>query len=123
LETQAKSDYYQILGVSRSATAQEIESAFQNLAREFHAAGKPRNMDDVEWLRSVNRAHEVLIDEKRRASYDRMGDDFQSDSPSSGYDSAALTQMSWQVDNEINRKRIYGWMPEILREIIEFLRF
>jgi DnaJ-class molecular chaperone len=116
LETQTKPDYYQLLDVSRSATTLEIENAFQNLERDFHAAGKPKTMDDVEWLRSLHRAHDVLVDAQQRSQYDRMGDDFSaSNTPSRGYDSAAIKQLSWSVDNEIRGSRIRWFMRNIFR--------
>jgi DnaJ-class molecular chaperone len=116
LETQTKPGYYQLLNVSRSATALEIENAFQNLERNFHAAGKPKTMDDVEWLRSLHRAHDVLVDAQQRSQYDRMGDDFSaSNTPSRGYDSAAIKQLSWSVDNEIRGSRIRWFMRTIFR--------
>ena len=122
---QAERDYYEMLGVSRSATQHEIESAFQHLASEFHAAGKPKSNDDVEWLRQRRKAYDVLIDANRRASYDRTGDDFQSSSnPPLGYDYEALKQTSDQVDYEINRKHGYWRQRYIdwwLSDILEFL--
>jgi DnaJ-class molecular chaperone len=75
LATQAKRDYYEILGVDRAATQQDIESAFERLTTAFHAEGKPTNIDDVEWLRMVARAYRVLSDNELRKHYDRTGDD------------------------------------------------
>jgi DnaJ-class molecular chaperone len=48
--------------VTRTATEQEIRRAFQKLAAEFHAAGKPRNIDDVEKIRAIATAYRVLSD-------------------------------------------------------------
>jgi DnaJ-class molecular chaperone len=73
--TPAKRDYYQVLGVGRTATPQEIKSAFEQLTTEFHAAGKPKNIDDVEWLRRVARAYRTLSDPELRKHYDLTGDD------------------------------------------------
>ena len=44
---QAGPDYYGVLGVKREATAEEIKAAFLKLATEFHAAGKPKSIDDL----------------------------------------------------------------------------
>ena len=68
-----KPDYYGVLGVSRQATAPEIETAFQKLASAFHAEGKPKNVDDVEEIRKYATAYRVLSDAKKRAYYDRTG--------------------------------------------------
>jgi preprotein translocase subunit Sec63 len=62
LATEGKRDYYQVLGVARTAADHEIRAAFQKLVTEFHAAGKPKTTDDVEWLRLLRRAYDVLSD-------------------------------------------------------------
>jgi DnaJ-class molecular chaperone len=115
LPTQENRDYYDLLGVTRSATTAEMESAFQRLEKEFHAAGKPENIDDVEWLRQLKKAHDVLCDGNRRGSYDRTGQDFELGSgPSFGYDSGSIKQMNFQVDKEIKERRILMFVRWIL---------
>ena len=116
MATQAKRDYYEILGVSSTATPQEIKSAFENLEMEFHAAGKPRTIDDVEWLRQLKKAYDALSNAERRNRYDRTGEDDVFDpNPASGYDSAAIKQLSWSIDNELRGRRIYRFMNYISR--------
>lgn len=73
MASQAKSDYYEILGVSRAAAGAEIKSSFQNLAAQFHASGRPKNIEDVEEIRSVVTAYGVLSDPAKRQEYDRHG--------------------------------------------------
>ena len=70
---QARSDYYDVLGVSRQSSAPEIESAFHKLAAAFHAVGKPKNIEDVEEIRRYVTAYRVLSDPEKRAYYDRTG--------------------------------------------------
>lgn len=67
-----KRDYYEVLGVERSASPEEIKRAFRRLAFECHP---DRNRDDgaEERFKELNEAYEVLSDPDKRASYDRFG--------------------------------------------------
>ncbi len=67
-----KRDYYDVLGVSRDASSEDIKKAFRNLAFQYHP---DRNRDDgaEEKFKEVNEAYEVLSDADKRAAYDRFG--------------------------------------------------
>jgi len=73
LATPAKIEYYSVLGVDRSATQDEIKAAFDRLANTFKAAGKPRNIEDVEEIRTIATAYRVLSAPEKRSRYDKSG--------------------------------------------------
>jgi curved DNA-binding protein len=73
----ATKDFYEILGVSRSATQKEIQSAFRSLARQYHPDVRPGDKDAEEMFKRVSQAHAVLSDPEKRKLYDRYGEQWQ----------------------------------------------
>ena len=67
-----KRDYYEILGLGKSASQDEIKSAFRNLARKYHPDVN-KEPDSEERFREINEAFMVLSDEEKRSVYDRFG--------------------------------------------------
>jgi molecular chaperone DnaJ len=66
-------DYYEILGVLRSASEIEIKKAFRQLALKYHPDRNPENKESEEKFKEINEAYSCLIDSQKRANYDRFG--------------------------------------------------
>jgi curved DNA-binding protein len=70
-------DYYEILGVPRTAGDKEINSAFRKLARQHHPDVNPNDPAAAERFKEINEAREVLTDPEKRRRYDQLGPDWQ----------------------------------------------
>ncbi len=66
-------DYYQILGVDRSADEKEIKRAYRKLALKYHPDKNPGDKQAEEKFKELNEAYEVLGDAEKRAKYDQLG--------------------------------------------------
>ncbi|MBI5409929.1 MAG: molecular chaperone DnaJ [Nitrospirae bacterium] len=66
-------DYYEILGVNREASAEEIKKAYRRLARKHHPDLNPGDKNAEKMFKEINEAYEVLSDAKKRAGYDQFG--------------------------------------------------
>jgi molecular chaperone DnaJ len=82
MATTTKTDYYELLGVPRKATAKDIRAAFRKLARKYHPDLNPGDKAAEEKFKQLQEAYDVLSDSKKRQMYDQYG--FYSDNPPSG---------------------------------------
>lgn len=70
-------DYYQILGIPKTASDAEIKSAYRKLARKYHPDLNPNNKEAEKKFKEANEANEVLSDPEKRKKYDAYGKDWQ----------------------------------------------
>ncbi len=70
-------DYYQILGVNRNASQDEIKHAYRKLAMQYHPDRNPGDNTAEDKFKDINEANEVLSDPEKRARYDQLGQSYQ----------------------------------------------
>src|ERR1700692_4400586 len=74
MAAQVKSDYYEVLGVIRTASSDEVKSAYRKAALKWHPDRNPEQKDTAEAkFREATEAYSVLSDAQKRAAYDRYG--------------------------------------------------
>src|SRR4051794_10585713 len=73
MATTNKRDYYEVLGVERSAAADEVKRAYRKLAVQFHPDKNPDDPHSEEKFKEIGEAYDVLMDADKRAAYDRFG--------------------------------------------------
>jgi molecular chaperone DnaJ len=86
-----KRDYYEVLGVSRNASKEELKKAYRKLAMEFHPDRNPGNDEAEEKFKEAAEAYEILSHDEKRAKYDRFGHD---GVRSNGFGSSGFTDIN-----------------------------
>ncbi|HNJ87533.1 MAG TPA: DnaJ domain-containing protein, partial [Agitococcus sp.] len=69
----AKRDYYEVLGVAKTANEEELKKAYRRLAMKYHPDRNPDNKEAEEKFKEANEAYEILSNADKRAAYDRHG--------------------------------------------------
>lgn len=86
-----KRDYYEVLGVSKNATKDEIKKAYRQQALKYHPDKNPGNKEAEEKFKEAAEAYEILSNDDKRAKYDRFGHAGVGSSASGGYSGAGMT--------------------------------
>ncbi len=73
MATQAKRDYYEVLGINKGSSEADIKKAFRKLARKYHPDVNPGDKTAEQRFKELNEAYEVLSDKDKRQQYDQFG--------------------------------------------------
>src|ERR1044071_6129942 len=93
MATTTKKDYYELLGVKKSASAEDIRKAYRKLARKYHPDINPGDKSAEEKFKEISVAYEVLSDADKRKLYDEFGEQ----GLSAGFDpEKARAYQQWQ---------------------------
>src|SRR5690606_40544327 len=77
-------DYYEVLGLDRNATTEEVRKAYRKLARKYHPDVNPNDEGAKQRFQEINEAHEVLSDPEKRKKYDQYGEHWRQPPPTGG---------------------------------------
>ena len=108
MATNTKRDYYEVLGVSRSADETEIKAAYRKLALQYHPDRNPDKPEAEEKFKEASEAYAVLVDSNKRAQYDRFGHAGLGSSGFGGFDPGAFQDFSDIFSDLFGFSEIFG---------------
>ncbi|MDJ0649986.1 MAG: DnaJ C-terminal domain-containing protein [Xenococcaceae cyanobacterium MO_188.B19] len=100
-------DYYAILGIGKTASADEIKKRFRKLALKYHPDRNPGNKEAEDRFKAISEAYEVLSDSEKRAKYDKFGQYWQGEAPT-----------NWSSSTEGFDFSQYGNFEEFINELL-----
>ena len=104
----SKRDYYEVLGVNRGASREEIKAAYRRLAVKYHPDRNPGDKEAEESFKEAAEAYAVLSDADKRANYDRFGEAGLGGQPFSGFDASIFGDFADILGNFFGFEGIFG---------------
>jgi molecular chaperone DnaJ len=104
----AKRDYYEVLGVARGASRDEVKAAYRKLAMQYHPDKNPGNKAAEESFKEASEAYAVLSDADKRAHYDRFGHAGVGEQPFTGFDASVFGDFSDILGNLFGFEGMFG---------------
>ena len=104
----SKRDYYEVLGVNRNASREEIRAAYRRLAVKHHPDRNPGDKEAEEKFKEAAEAYSVLSDAEKRANYDRFGEAGLAGQPFSGFDASIFGDFADILGNFFGFEGIFG---------------
>lgn len=99
-------DYYKVLGVEKTATADEIKKAYRTLAFKYHPDRNPGDKQAEEKFKEISTAYDVLGDEAKRRNYDLGGYSF---NDSANYQQQSQRQYQYTYENPFGNEEFWQW--------------
>jgi len=109
-------DLYQVLGVSRNATAEEIKKAYRDLAFKYHPDRNPGDKAAEEKFKNINAAYSVLGDAAKRAQYDQYGSDEYAHAGSQPYGASGAQEYGQSSGPQYGDDPFWDWFNNVRQD-------
>ena len=107
-----KRDYYEVLGVAKNATAEEIKKAYRKKAIQYHPDKNPGNKEAEEKFKEAAEAYEVLSDADKRARYDQFGHQGLGGAAGGGFSGGGMS-----MEDILAFRRYFRWWIRRIRRL------